>query len=276
MAASSSIGASDQCEALAGGSDAQQDHREDAPPITSASKTNESLPDVTIRSITQSDICRWTLSVMQHYQVPVCFLALEGTDGMYLKGRHGLDTKFLKLPSICHHATPRELPVIVCDARHEVMYRYDELVAGPPHGRFFVGVPLLLPGHRCIGTLCIMDPKPRDAFALQACSFLVHSAGQIAAHLCAEVKRFLCPTAESLGSVFSANSGSGGSGGNPTMESLPSVQLRTGTLESLASFHSPTLENLAAIPESAEGAHRQAPSTEDLGSNSEEAGHAGG
>jgi len=246
-------------------------------PAACGSKTNECLPNIAIQRISHSDVGQWTLTVKQHYEVPVCFLALEGEEGLYLKGRHGIDANFLKLPSICHHATPRELPVIVCNTMDEPLYRYDRLVSGSPHARFFVGAPLLVPGHRCIGALCIMDSRPRDSFTLRQSAFLVDSAQQIAAQLSAEVKSFLCLTAESLGSL---RPGSGGSSERTatceSLDTVPGEQGQPRTLESLGTCGCQTVDSLAPIPEAAEAEAQQLRPSASAGSLSESDGDGGG
>ncbi|WP_081737767.1 GAF domain-containing protein, partial [Arthrobacter sp. H41] len=69
--------------------------------------------------------------------------------------------------------TPRELsfcnatirgagPLIVNDALADERFRSNPLVLGEPYIRFYAGYPLRGPNGWTIGTLCIIDQKPRD------------------------------------------------------------------------------------------------------------------
>ncbi|MBG6182244.1 GAF domain-containing protein [Arthrobacter sp. CAN_A214] len=69
--------------------------------------------------------------------------------------------------------TPRELsfcnitirnagPLIVNDAQADERFKNNPLVRGEPHIRFYAGYPLRGPNGWTIGTLCIIDQKPRD------------------------------------------------------------------------------------------------------------------
>lgn len=227
-------------------------------------KTNESLPDIAIGRISKVDLSQWTAKVKEYYNMPICFLALEAksSKGMYVKGRHGIETTYVPLPSICHHGDSRELPIIVADTRVYPMYRYDELVQGPPNARLYIGAPLLLPRHRCIGTLCLMDRKPRDHFSLRACGYIVESAKQIGALLHQEVEKFLCATMDSLGSLResqpsmgSSNSSDGQSGTRDSLEELDAGEAGQQSPTPAAEGHnkramqSATAESLVTIPE---------------------------
>jgi len=242
---------------LAGGTD-------DPPAV----KTNESLPDLAISSISLSEVSRWTHQTMRHYDVPICFLALASSNGMYLKGRHGIEKSFVPLPSICHHGASRELPIIVANAMEVDIYRYDPLVQGPPYARFFVAAPLLMPGHRCVGTLCLMDQKPNSWFMLHHCDFLVECGKRISAHVQGRVDELMCKTMDSLGSMMlggpDGSSGSEHGGKHITEDSLASMpQMEPGmslTVESLASVRgrdfqredARTVESLISIKENSE------------------------
>jgi len=201
--------------------------------------------------LSNADLSHWTSKVMQYYRIPVCFLALDTTSGgMYLKGRHGIDTKYVALPSICHHSGLRELPVIVANTEDVEAYRDDILVTGPPYAHFYVGVPLLLPMHKCIGTLCIMDPTPRSYFSLKQCAYMVECAKRIGMQLHKEVENFLCMTVDSLQSMRT----SGSEGQQGTCESLDELDFPRGTTpESFAAgFATGTVDSLVAIPENSD------------------------
>mmetsp|Transcript_56761 Transcript_56761/g.113978 ORF Transcript_56761/g.113978 Transcript_56761/m.113978 type:complete len:175 (+) Transcript_56761:89-613(+) len=135
--------------------------------------TNESLPDIVFSELSETYISEVTLKVKIHYDVPIAFLAWESSAGTYLKGRHGIDTQFVETGGICHQEAWRELPVIQSNILQVPHTKDDPLVVGPPHARFYVGAPLLVPGSTSIGTLCIMDTKPYEFFSLQRCSYLI-------------------------------------------------------------------------------------------------------
>lgn len=70
------------------------------------------------------------------------------------------------------------------DAASDRRFTNDELVTGPPAARLYVGAPIIVrPGTAhgiFIGTLCILDPTPRDAFALSEAAALQTRAKEVA------------------------------------------------------------------------------------------------
>lgn len=48
------------------------------------------------------------------------------------------------------------------DAREDVRFHDNPLVTGAPHIRFYAGYPLTVPNGNKMGTLCLIDTKPRD------------------------------------------------------------------------------------------------------------------
>jgi GAF domain-containing protein len=51
--------------------------------------------------------------------------------------------------------------MIVPDAFRDARFADNPLVLSEPHIRFYAGVPLILKDGSCIGTLCLVDTRPR-------------------------------------------------------------------------------------------------------------------
>lgn len=64
--------------------------------------------------------------------------------------------------SFCTHAVMGREPMIVPDTHEDLRFVANPLVTGEPHVRFYAGAPLLASDGRALGTLCILDTRPRD------------------------------------------------------------------------------------------------------------------
>mmetsp|Transcript_50448 Transcript_50448/g.100385 ORF Transcript_50448/g.100385 Transcript_50448/m.100385 type:complete len:218 (+) Transcript_50448:49-702(+) len=147
-------------------------------------QAEQSLSPLLINKIKASAARAAFVKTIEHYDFPACCLAFATPLGMKLTGRHGIDVSFVEHPvdkkSILFHGVNRNLPIIIYDALKDERYCHDALVVGPPYARFFIVVPIMLSQHTCIGTLCLMDTKPRTFYSLQDCRFAMHAAEEIA------------------------------------------------------------------------------------------------
>ncbi|NPU91031.1 MAG: GAF domain-containing protein [Gammaproteobacteria bacterium] len=93
----------------------------------------------------------------------MALVSLVDTDRQWFKSRQGLDASETPRDiSFCGHAILGSDILEVTDARQDPRFADNPLVVGPPHIRFYAGAPLkAASGHR-VGTLCIIDSKPRQ------------------------------------------------------------------------------------------------------------------
>ena len=99
---------------------------------------------------------------------PVSLVSLVDSNRLFFKAAHGLDVREVADPeSFCSHAIrQREIFEIPDTLKHPVFAR-NPLVVNPPHVRFYAGAPLFTEDGFGLGTLCVIDFKPRTLSAEQ-------------------------------------------------------------------------------------------------------------
>ncbi len=91
------------------------------------------------------------------------FVSLIDSDTQHFKARYGTDlTETSRDIAFCDHAIrdPREI-MIVPDAREDERFADNPLVTGEIGIRFYAGQPLVTHDGHAIGTICVLDDKPR-------------------------------------------------------------------------------------------------------------------
>ncbi len=94
---------------------------------------------------------------------PIALVTLVEPERQFFLSRHGLDaTSTGRAESFCGHCVASQQPLVVEDSDMDPRFAGGPLVAGPPHVRAYLGVPLFAgPGQSAIGTLCAIDHQPR-------------------------------------------------------------------------------------------------------------------
>jgi len=93
---------------------------------------------------------------------PIALIAFLDTDRDWFKARIGVEiTELPRDVSLCTYAILGKEPFIVPDALEDPRFQDLPIVTDDPHLRFYAGVPIRLGGGFAVGTLCVVDRKPR-------------------------------------------------------------------------------------------------------------------
>lgn len=95
-------------------------------------------------------------------QAPIGFLGLVDAHRVWYKSHIGLPQREVPLhDSFCARVVAQEGAMIINDTQDTPAYQILSWVSGAPHVRAYIACPLLGPGGERIGTLGVMDVKPR-------------------------------------------------------------------------------------------------------------------
>ena len=109
---------------------------------------------------------RLTLLTKQIFKTEIVLISLIDTNRQWFKSRQGLDAMETGRDiSFCGHAILSDETLHIPDARNDPRFFDNPLVIGPPYIRFYAGAPLHAKNGQRIGTLCIIDSKPRSLVA---------------------------------------------------------------------------------------------------------------
>lgn len=122
---------------------------------------------------------RLTRIARRLFDVPIALVSLVDFDRQWFKSCIGLDaTETPRDISFCGHAILGDEIFVIPDALADRRFRDNPLVTDAPHIRFYAGCPLKVSLNAKVGTLCIIDTRPRaftpdDAGALRDLAAMV-------------------------------------------------------------------------------------------------------
>jgi len=102
------------------------------------------------------------------FDMPIVLVSLVDGHRQWFKSRVGLaDCETPRDVSFCAHTILASALFIVEDALLDSRFADNPLVTGAPNIRFYAGAPLHAPGGERVGTLCLLDQRPRTLDAIE-------------------------------------------------------------------------------------------------------------
>jgi len=96
-------------------------------------------------------------------QVPIALISFVDKDRQWFKAKVGIDVaETSRELSFCAHAIRSDSLFLVPDTQQDERFADHPLVAGSIGIRYYAGMPLVAPGGYRLGTICVIDRKPRE------------------------------------------------------------------------------------------------------------------
>lgn len=134
-------------------------------PAKSANETSRlaALRDLHILDTPSEDrFDRITRIAAKLFDLPIALISLVDENRQWFKSRQGLDAEQTGRDiSFCGHAILQDNVFVIEDTLADPRFSDNPLVKGQPLIRFYAGVPLSGDNDTKLGTLCIIDRKPR-------------------------------------------------------------------------------------------------------------------
>jgi len=97
------------------------------------------------------------------FNAPIALISLVDEDRQWFKSCSGLNVKETSRDAaFCAHVVHDREPMIIEDAFLDARFADNPLVTNEPRIRFYAGCPLILDDGACVGSLCVIDTRPRS------------------------------------------------------------------------------------------------------------------
>lgn len=104
----------------------------------------------------------------EEFDMPIALLSLVDENRQWCKANVGMNVcETSRDTSFCAHAILQPDIFVIPDARADARFADNPIVTGEPHAVFYAGAPLTMPSGFAIGTLCLIDHKPRTLDATE-------------------------------------------------------------------------------------------------------------
>lgn len=137
--------------------------------ITAPLPKNEALRLRTLRELLVLDtppeqrFDRISAFAAKEFAVPMALVSLVDRDRQWFKSNFGMEERETPRDiSFCGHAINERDALVIPDALKDPRFCDNPLVVGKPYIRFYAGCVLRLPYGQVMGTLCVLDRRPRE------------------------------------------------------------------------------------------------------------------
>ncbi|GGC89398.1 sensor domain-containing phosphodiesterase [Halopseudomonas salina] len=114
------------------------------------------------------------------FQVPIALISTVEEKRQFFRASVGLDVREMpRLDSFCAYTILADEPFQISDALSDSRFANNPIVTGEPNVRFYAGVPLTTTDGLGLGSVCIIDTKPRPALDDRELAMLKHLAGLV-------------------------------------------------------------------------------------------------
>ena len=122
-----------------------------------------SLQDMLLLSTPDEELFdRVTRTTKRVFEAPIVLVSLIDAQRQWFKSCIGLSVRETPRDiSFCGHAVAEDQMLVIPDTMADPRFADNPLVTGAPHIRFYAGRPLRNLAGYAVGTLCVIDQKPR-------------------------------------------------------------------------------------------------------------------
>jgi diguanylate cyclase (GGDEF)-like protein/PAS domain S-box-containing protein len=114
------------------------------------------------------------------FNVPIALVTLLDDSRQWFKACYGVNVQETEREiAFCDYTIRDDAVMVVHDAQQDVRFRDNPLVTGEPYIRFYAGAPLTVSNGTNLGSLCVIDTKPRASFGELQRQQLIHLAAVV-------------------------------------------------------------------------------------------------